>query len=231
MAEPGANTFSFRRRSHADLQAALLRYLSGQPNRAAWGEIVIADARPDAYAVNTRGDKFSDPHIYEVKAERADFVGEIRSGKWRKYLPISSRFDFVTPPDLCLRSEIPDEAGWIVFEEGMFKRRKRSPRRDVSVPEGFLMKVALYRAPAMPVGRAWVAEQWVRHIEMKRSLGRAVAEILRDRVKARADLLRLQAEVAETQARLLRLEAAELHPPYVTADLFEAPGFGEGADG
>jgi multidrug efflux pump subunit AcrA (membrane-fusion protein) len=78
--------------------------------------------------------------------------------------------------------------------------------------------------------RAWVAEQWISHIEMKRSLGRAVAEILRDRVKARADLKRLQAEVAELQGRLLRLQAAEIHPPYATADLFEPPSL-EAANG
>jgi len=226
---PGSSTFSFRGRAHDELQGALLRYLSGQPHRAAWGEIVIEDARPDAYAVSTRGNKFSEPHIYEVKAERADFVGEIRSGKWRKYLPISCRFDFVTPPDLCLRSEIPEEAGWIVHEDGMFKRRKRAPQRQVTVPDGFLMKVALYRMPSMPVGRAWVADQWISHIQAKRSLGYAVAEILRDKIKAKADLKRLQAEIADAQARLLRLEAAEIHPPYATADLFEAPKMDDAA--
>lgn len=35
--------------------------------------------------------------IYEVKSNRADFLSEIKSGKWKKYLPHCHRFYFAMP--------------------------------------------------------------------------------------------------------------------------------------
>jgi hypothetical protein len=223
--KPGAYDPDAWRRpnGHDHLQQTLLTWLCGQPSTAAWAEIELYKCRPDAYAVDTRRNKLTDPRIFEVKARREDFVGELRSEKWRKYLPYCTRFDFVTTPDICSKDEIPAEAGWLVLEDGNFKRRKRAQVRKAEVPDWFLMKVALWRAPNMPIGRAWQERQWLRHIEMKTQLGRAVAEILRDRVKARADVLRLQAEAKELEARILRLQAAELVPDYATSDLFEPP--------
>lgn len=215
---------------HDTLRDALLTTLANQPMRAAWGEMALEGCRPDVYAVTIRRDRFIEPHIYEVKANRSDFAAELRSGKWRAYLPVCTRFDFVTLPGIASRSEIPPEAGWLEYQEGQFRRRKRAKQRQAEVPNYLLMRIALYRAPQMPVGRAWTEQQWFHHIEMKARLGRTVALILRDQNKARADLLRLQAEVAEMEARLLRLKAAEEYPAYATSDLFEAPGFGNGAN-
>lgn len=212
-----------RRPNHDGLQDQLLRYLAGQSKRAVWGEIMIGKTRPDAYAVDIVRDEFVAPHIYEVKAERSDFANEIRTGKWRKYLEHCTRFDFVTVPDICHRSEIPDQAGWLVYEDGAFKRKKRAQKRDAQVPKGFLLKVALYRTPHMPVGRAWTVEQWVRHLERRRKIGREVAIYLRDKERAEADLLRARADVKDLEAKFLRLQAAEKCREFATSDLFENP--------
>lgn len=215
--------YRYRSTAHDDLQRTLLYWLASQSSRAAWGEIDLDGARPDAYAVDIVKRKFTNPHIFEVKGERSDFTNEIRTGKWRKYLPWCCRFDFVTPAGLCEKAEIPAEAGWLVLEDGNFRRRKRAQVRTAEVPDWFLMRAALHRAPQMPVGRAWVARQWIDHIKRKTNLGREVAEYLADKSKAMADLYQLQAEVMETQARLKRLQAAEVYPKYATADLFETP--------
>lgn len=53
--------------------------------------------------------------IYEVKAQRSDFLSELRSGKWLDYLPHCTRFYFATPSKgvVANKSEIPEGAGWI----------------------------------------------------------------------------------------------------------------------
>lgn len=57
-----------------------------------------------------------DVQIYECKASRPDFLGELRNGKWQDYLGMSSRFYFATPVYGVVKeqSEIPETAGWIV---------------------------------------------------------------------------------------------------------------------
>lgn len=73
-----------------------------------------------------------DVQIFEVKASRADFLSDLRSDKWREYLPYSSRFSFATP-QLDLKdvvqdiSEIPEEAGWIVKTPKTW-RVKKTPK-------------------------------------------------------------------------------------------------------
>ncbi|MBA30106.1 hypothetical protein [uncultured Hyphomonas sp.] len=212
-----------RSTAHDDLQATLLHWLANQSGRAAWGEIDLDGARADAYAVEIVRRKLVNPHIYEVKAARSDFTGEMRTGKWRKYLPWCCRFDFVTPAGLCERSEIPEEAGWLVLEDGNFRRRKRAQVREASVPDWFLLRVALHRAPHMPVGRAWVERQWIDHIRSKRRLGAEVANFIRNKAKAHAELYQMKARVADLRAEFYRLKAAEAHPDFATSDLFENP--------
>lgn len=57
-----------------------------------------------------------DVQIYECKARRDDFLGELRNGKWRTYLPMSSRLYFATPYHTVVKdeTEIPEGVGWII---------------------------------------------------------------------------------------------------------------------
>ncbi len=48
--------------------------------------------------------------IYEVKVSRADFLSDIKSGKWRGYLPHCHRIYFATPAGLVDKKEIPYES-------------------------------------------------------------------------------------------------------------------------
>lgn len=62
--------------------------------------------------------------IYEVKISRSDFLSDIRSGKWRSYLPHCHRFYFATLPGICSREDIPAEAGWMVRTDKSWTTRK-----------------------------------------------------------------------------------------------------------
>ena len=73
--------------------------------------------------------------IYEVKASREDFYSDIKTDKWKLYLPHCHRFYFATPAGMLVKSEIPTEAGWIVQENGSWKIKKHPKLRKVNVPE------------------------------------------------------------------------------------------------
>ena len=77
-----------------------------------------------------------DVQIYEIKAHRNDFLGEIRNDKWKTYLPMSSRFYFATPYWGVVKedSEIPEGCGWIVRGPGGWKIRQ-APRIREFTPE------------------------------------------------------------------------------------------------
>ena len=52
---------------------------------------------------------------FEFKVSRADFLHEIRTGKWKRYLSYCHTFSFVCPKGLIDKSEIPPKVGllWI----------------------------------------------------------------------------------------------------------------------
>lgn len=54
------------------------------------------------------------PTIYECKVSKSDFAGDVRSGKWMRYLPLCCRFYFALPEGIVKKTEIPDEAGLII---------------------------------------------------------------------------------------------------------------------
>jgi len=52
---------------------------------------------------------------YEFKVDRQDFLNEIKTGKWKNYLPYCHTFSFVCPKGLIDKSEVPSKVGllWI----------------------------------------------------------------------------------------------------------------------
>lgn len=72
--------------------------------------------------------------IYEIKVSRPDFLSDIRSGKWRSYLPHCHRFYFATLPGVCSKDDIPAEAGWMVRSDKTWTTRKAAKPRPVEVP-------------------------------------------------------------------------------------------------
>lgn len=50
---------------------------------------------------------------YEVKATRSDFLSDVRSEKWRRYLPRLTRFNFAAPIGVIKEDELPPEAGLV----------------------------------------------------------------------------------------------------------------------
>jgi hypothetical protein len=83
--------------------------------------------------------------VYEVKVSRADFLADVRAGKWRGYLPHCQRIYFACPAGMLDKREIPAEAGLIVRGPSGWQFKKSAPVRDVEVPADTLLSVAFLR--------------------------------------------------------------------------------------
>ncbi|KAF0234109.1 MAG: hypothetical protein FD177_1021 [Desulfovibrionaceae bacterium] len=126
------------------LSLGLLPYLNvvlGSPWMASRHE---QPPRADVLGVKPSYTKFC-VSIYEVKVSRADFLSDVRSEKWRSYLPHCHRLYFATLPDVCTRADIPAEAGWMVRTENSWTTRKASQSRDTAIPEQTLQALVFAR--------------------------------------------------------------------------------------
>ncbi len=88
---------------------------------------------PDVYAFNK---SYSAPNFccYEIKVSRSDFLKDKRTGKYKKYFKISDKVYFVTPKGLIKKDEVPNDCGFIEYNEDKknFRTVKviPTPRRD-----------------------------------------------------------------------------------------------------
>jgi len=73
---------------------------------------------------------------FEFKTARSDFLRDVRSNKWRKYLKYCHLFYFVCPKGLIQKEEIESPAGliWIWKDEDYIHSQmiKRPRKQDIS---------------------------------------------------------------------------------------------------
>ena len=90
----------------------------GVTMHASLGSAWLERGCPQADVLTVRGSHTKqEVAIYEVKANRADWLKEMRSGKWEHYLPFCHRLLFATPRGLITRDELPPGCGWITRRE------------------------------------------------------------------------------------------------------------------
>lgn len=126
-------------RDHDLLAHDLALWLSTPPRgtvrgRLTWENIEFPDAercRPDVYSlVATLTPKKWCPITFEVKANRADFMAEMRSSKWECYRPFSAYIFLACRDGLVSVSELPKEMGLITKQGdtwGVVRRGRRNP--------------------------------------------------------------------------------------------------------
>jgi hypothetical protein len=78
-------------------------------------EIIEAPGAPriDVLRVEESYTRF-EVFAYECKASRGDFLSDIRSGKWRQYLPYCHRLYFAVDSGVCDAVEVPAECGLLM---------------------------------------------------------------------------------------------------------------------
>ena len=83
--------------------------------------------------------------IYEVKVSRADFLSDIRSEKWRCYLPYCHRFYFAIQKGVASQSDIPQDAGLIVRGEKGWSTARAAKKLDNIIPDTVLLSLIFSR--------------------------------------------------------------------------------------
>ena len=76
-----------------------------------------ASGRVDVVAVKPHHYAQRDLRAYECKSTRRDFLHDVGSDKWRRYLLVFPRVYFAVPSGLIKKAEVPEEAGLIVRGE------------------------------------------------------------------------------------------------------------------
>lgn len=106
--------------SHDALAHDLAGYLHRRYQRVTWENITFDTSdgggrRPDVFSiVPTLNPLNFRPWSFEVKVNRADWLGELKSGKWKHHQRYSQRFYFACPEGLIAPDECPSQAGLIV---------------------------------------------------------------------------------------------------------------------
>lgn len=88
------------------------------------------NGRIDVCAVRRRQYLRKQIRGYEVKISRSDFLSDVGSQKWRKYLSVCHQVYFATPAGLLRKEEIPSGAGLIVLGDKGWQVIKSAPVHD-----------------------------------------------------------------------------------------------------
>ena len=119
--------------------------------------------------------------IYEVKVRRSDFLKEIRSEKWKGYLPHCHRFYFACLSDIIWgKKEIPEPAGLIIRGERGWRTAKRAVCRDITVPHETLLSMLFFRQKGF---RSWrsrekVLGSWIGRERAFKRLGSRITDVI-----------------------------------------------------
>lgn len=83
--------------------------------------------------------------IFECKVTRSDFLNEIKTAKWKKYLDHCHRLYFATKMGIAKKEEIPDGVGWMVRSENGWRVMKASSPREVEIPYRTLQSLLFHK--------------------------------------------------------------------------------------
>lgn len=146
---------------------------------------------PEADVVSVRGSHTrQEVTIYEVKASRADWTKEMRSGKWQSYLPFCHRLVFACPAGLVEQSEVPDGTGLMCRNDNGWYGAVKADRHEClweqdaySLALGLLFSIGNQEATLQDeqqrVSSLLHNVQWhVDYKRLRRELGQEIARLI-----------------------------------------------------
>lgn len=131
-----------RRSRHATVVAGVARHLAGA-GRLAFTELSVhtqdetrwRPCKPGVSSITRalRADHLR-PQVHEVKVNRADLLGELRSGKTARYAELAGSIYFVLDEGIAEIDEIPTQYGVVLWRDadGLSLARE-APRRAVTL--------------------------------------------------------------------------------------------------
>lgn len=132
--------------SHQALCDDLESHLRGNSDRMVFQNITMGQyhgGRPDVFTVmksfaNFRAD------TYEIKVSRSDFLSDVTSGKWRKYLDHSHAVWFAVPEGMIKATELPEGVGLTVRSaKGWRSVRKPKPQVLQTLPRDAWLRLVM----------------------------------------------------------------------------------------
>lgn len=84
-------------------------------------------------------------NIFECKISRSDFLNDLNSKKYEKYLPYCNRFYYACLKDVALVDEIPSGVGLMVKGENGWRTIKASKKRNVDIPQEALLSMLFHK--------------------------------------------------------------------------------------
>lgn len=113
--------------------------------------------------------------IFEVKSTRRDFLSDIRTEKWKKYLPFCHRFYFAILDGIAEKHEIPEDAGLYVYDKKGWICRKLTTKREIELDMQMLLSIIFYRQKKQNSNRYFLSH-W-KELELKK-LGKQINKAL-----------------------------------------------------
>lgn len=110
---------------------------------SAWGN--PSTGRADLLAMKPSYNRHQ-TSIFEVKVTRADFLGDVRSGKFERYKPFCSRLTFATPAGLVTKAEIPEGCGLITTKDGQSWHALKAATPSNYVPDAEMLLACIFSA-------------------------------------------------------------------------------------
>lgn len=103
--------------------------------------------RADLVVIRPSYDRFC-IDIFEIKVNRFDFLSDIKTKKWEKYLPFCHRFYFAILNGVAKKKEIPSGVG--LYEFGRVRTKswsliKGAKHREIRLPEEYLLSIIFYK--------------------------------------------------------------------------------------
>ena len=131
---------------HNALQRDLADHFRQKCDLMVWEDMPLAAVpapRPDVFTIKKSFSHFL-PLVYEVKVSRSDFLSDVTSGKWQKYLPFAGAVVFAVPKGLISKAELPAGTGLIVRSESGWRMQKRPTLNPIdSLPKNTWMKLLI----------------------------------------------------------------------------------------
>lgn len=82
--------------------------------------------------------------IYEVKVSRSDLLQDIKSGKYKKYLPHCNRLYFAVKKGICKKEDIPEGVGLIVRGEKGWTTVVGAEKREIEPSTQMLQALVFF---------------------------------------------------------------------------------------
>lgn len=196
---------------HDRLAASLASYLRGLTGRMVWTELplgAVHSARPDVITIDRS--YTLRVLVYEVKASPADLRADVTSGKWHSYLTVATGVYFAMPAGMVPLSDIPKQAGVIVWrdDKGWVASRRPALQPQPELSQNVWMKLVMDgidrevdRQVRLPGARR--LNEWREAERLRKQHGDRVAQALADitRFEGRIALLATEAGRREQDAR------------------------------